>query len=86
MLSVLAASKATSWAAASCSHETTSWMEKVRAPRLRRVGGFALEPAYRGLAWGGLWQRSVLTESIVLPVGKKLDANQDPPHGNRAVA
>lgn len=29
-LLVLAASKATSWAAASCSHETTSWTEKVR--------------------------------------------------------
>lgn len=28
-LLVLAASKVTSWAAASCSHETTSWMEKV---------------------------------------------------------
>lgn len=30
-LLVLAVSKVTSWAAASCSHETTSWMEKVRA-------------------------------------------------------
>lgn len=30
-LSALGASKGISWAAASCSHETTSWMEKVRA-------------------------------------------------------
>lgn len=30
MLLVLAASKVTSWAAASCSHETTSWTGKVR--------------------------------------------------------
>lgn len=48
--SVLAASKVTSWAAASCSHETTSWMEKVRAKVGVSVGGFALKPAYRGLA------------------------------------
>lgn len=29
MLLVLAASKGTSWAVASCSHETTPWTEKV---------------------------------------------------------
>lgn len=62
-LSVLAASKVTSWAAASCSHETTSWTEKVRAEGSgaaitlsiikvvgASVGGFVLKPAYRGLA------------------------------------
>lgn len=62
-LLVLAASKVTSWAVASCFHETTSWMETVRAEgagaaitlSLIRVfdlsvGGFALKPAYGGLA------------------------------------
>lgn len=39
--------------------------------------------AYRRFSAGRLRQHSVLTASFVLPVGKKLDANQDPPQGEQ---
>lgn len=44
MLLVLAASKGTSWAVASCSHETTPWTEKVSLRfTLPPTGGFRLD-------------------------------------------
>lgn len=53
MYLALAASKVTSWAVASCSHGTTSWM-KVRAEASAdgwSVGGVHLLSAHHGSAW-----------------------------------
>uniref|UniRef100_A0AAQ4PJQ4 B30.2/SPRY domain-containing protein n=1 Tax=Gasterosteus aculeatus aculeatus TaxID=481459 RepID=A0AAQ4PJQ4_GASAC len=63
--SVLAASKVTSWAAASCSHETTSWMEKVtratgaawRSGRVRPQSRTSCTSTRRKRKTGKRWSR-----------------------------